>query len=361
MTSRRTFVKSSISILLMGFVSGCLDNPKPAEAGRLWWRRDLGEPMMFTPEIYGGRLYGGKVNGEVTALNIETGSQVWKFAPPSTPGFFSSPVVSNDVVYVVNKNGMLYGLDIHDGEVVWEFETDNRVFTSPTISRGQLYTASDEFLYCIDVTKSDLIWKWGVPGAGPGNLAAPTPGSSYVYFGGEDLHAIDISTGKEAWRYDEAESVPSTPEFEETTNRVYVGTSDGAIALNAETGEEVWLVSNQDNKPDDYSSSEVFGSPTVAGENVYIPNKDGTVFSINKRDGTVNWRYPTTDGYEVGAPTIHDEKAYLASKKLHVVNTSNGEELWTYEPEQRVIGSVRIHEDIAYFSSRDGYVHAVRI
>jgi outer membrane protein assembly factor BamB len=109
----------------------------------LWTYRSPGTsniPGNATPAsaaVTGGTVYMGFPDGNVTALDAQTGSVVWNRQLPGRldfGGVHSSPAISGDTVYVGSNNGAAYALDRTTGEVVWEREIGAWVSAGPAIS-----------------------------------------------------------------------------------------------------------------------------------------------------------------------------------------------------------------------------------
>ena len=71
---------------------------------------------------------------------FETGDSVW-----------SSPVVADGRAYVGSYDGNLYAVDVDTGEEVWRFETDDRIDGTPAVVDGVVYVGSGNgTLYALD-------------------------------------------------------------------------------------------------------------------------------------------------------------------------------------------------------------------
>jgi hypothetical protein len=69
---------------------------------------------------------------------------VWQFETDSSVS--SSPAISEGVVYFGSNDHHLYAVDVETGEQLWQFETDRSVST-PAISEGVVYFGSwDNYL-----------------------------------------------------------------------------------------------------------------------------------------------------------------------------------------------------------------------
>jgi outer membrane protein assembly factor BamB len=74
------------------------------------WVFDTGGMVTGTPAIVGGRVYLGSTG--VFALDLVTGTQIWKNANVST---YSSPAVEDGVVYIHDSGSAVHALNATDG------------------------------------------------------------------------------------------------------------------------------------------------------------------------------------------------------------------------------------------------------
>jgi outer membrane protein assembly factor BamB len=96
-----------------------------------------------SPAVSNGVLYIGSNGGGVYAFNASTGSQIWNNRHFAI--VYSSPAISNGVVYIDSA-----ALNATTGAILQNFRTDNTINASPAISNGVLYIASqDGYFYAI--------------------------------------------------------------------------------------------------------------------------------------------------------------------------------------------------------------------
>jgi|Deesub1362B_J571_1020462.scaffolds.fasta_scaffold00065_9 outer membrane protein assembly factor BamB len=108
-----------------------------------------------TPSVYGERLYVGSTSG-IHWFNSSTGEEIWNYSV----GFVgSSPATSNGVVYFATnvQNGTIYALNATDGSLLWKYETNNFIMSSPFIYNGKLYIGADDGnLYIVGLWKGTV-------------------------------------------------------------------------------------------------------------------------------------------------------------------------------------------------------------
>ena len=147
----------------------------------------------------------------------------------------SSPAVSNGIIYVGSTDGNLYAVDLESGAQKWKFETKVRVPSSPAVSGGTVYFGSyDGNFYAVDATTGQLKWKFQtggerrfaakhIHGIQPAAETMPDPFDFYlsspavwngaVYFGSGDgnIYALDASTGALKWKFQTGDVVHASP------------------------------------------------------------------------------------------------------------------------------------------------------
>ena len=73
---------------------------------------------------------------------------IWKH--PTAGVVSSSPVIAEGVLYVGSEDGNLFALDAETGEPRWMHPTGDKVYSSPSVTDGILYVgSSDGRLYAL--------------------------------------------------------------------------------------------------------------------------------------------------------------------------------------------------------------------
>ena len=138
------------------------------------------------------------------------------------------------------------------------------------------------------------------------------------------LHAVDATNGEPLWTYDpkvpkdymrRACCGPINRGVAVYEGNVYLGTLDGRlVAVNAETGKQVWEVNTVIDTERDYS---ITGAPRVARGKVYIGNGGaefgvrGYVTAYDAKSGDQVWRFFTVPG-DPSLPFEHPEMEMAA-------------------------------------------------
>lgn len=121
-----------------------------AQSGALRWKSDYGLPWVISsPAVDAGHIYLGSSDGHfVQCLDAASGKEIWK-TDYGTP-IWSSPAVTDDVVYAGDFDGGINALDRATGAKLWSFRTKSMVLSSPVVA-GDLVIAgsSDGGVYAL--------------------------------------------------------------------------------------------------------------------------------------------------------------------------------------------------------------------
>ncbi|HET7016060.1 MAG TPA: PQQ-binding-like beta-propeller repeat protein [Streptosporangiaceae bacterium] len=223
-------------------------------AGQQKWMFQTNANVGAAPTVADGVIYAA--SDQLYAVNADTGEKIWNFPAAST---FSSPAVSNGIVYVGSSDGNVYAVAAASGLKVWKFTTQGRVFSSPAVSGGTVYVGSnDGNIYALDATSGQEKWHFDI---GDFVLSSPAVAGGVVYVGGLDhkLYALNAISGHKIWAFTTDASIPDSPAV--ANGVVYVGAGHTVYALSAATGAKLWSFT---------AASTGASSPAIADGRLYI-------------------------------------------------------------------------------------------
>jgi len=253
---------------------------------------------------------------------------------------------------LVSRAGVLAQVSEGSETLLWGFETDEIVSSSPTVVDDTVYFGSnDETVYAVERLEGGSVWEFEVDGS---VQSSPTVVDGMVYVGSQDgnLYAVGAERGTEEWRFKTGRAVNSSPTVVDGT--VYVGSNDETLyAVDAESGDEMWRFTE--------TSGVIESSPTVADGSVYFGSHDGSLYAVDATDGTEEWTFET-DGSVWSSPTVADGRVYVGSddENLYGLDASSGEEIWRFSnPSGPVRSSPTVVNGMVYVGSNDAFLYAV--
>jgi outer membrane protein assembly factor BamB len=275
------------------------------------------------------------------------GDVVWRFETEDE--VFSSPTVVEGTVYIGSEDNNLYALDASDGSEQWFFEADGGITSSPMIVDGTVYIGTkDNNLYAIEASSGEKEWRFET---GDDVESSPTVVDDTVYFrsGDENLYALDASDGSEQWRYETnvGGSVRSSPTV--IDGRLYITSALHSLdALDASDGSKIWSYEMSD------ASTASFSSPTIADGRVYIGDSSGNLYALDASNGREQWKYKANESMPFySSPTVADKTVYIGSwdKNVYALEVSDGSEQWSYEIGSLVSSSPTVVNNTVYVGS----------
>lgn len=302
-------------------------------------------------------------SGEVSFLGMKPVDMymydLWDF-------FLSSPVINpdgkNPSIFFGSSDGNVYALNVNTGQLKWKFETKGSIHCSPVLYKNTVYIGSwDANLYAIDIETGKEHWRFetGKQTGFKGIESTVVVANGMVYFGARDpfLFALNAETGKLVWKYDATYSwIISSAVV--ANDVVYVGTSDTflLLGLDAKNGKELFKF-----KANGY----VYSSPAIAGETAYFGDFTGKFFAVNTQSSGKEWNSFSTENRRLFASEV------LNNDLIDFSYAAKGADLSLYDINKTVmdqfyklgsiVSSPFIANNTVYFGSADGNCYAIEL
>src|ERR1700733_536216 len=85
------------------------------------WKFHTGGQVLSSPAVVSGTVFVGSTDGNLYAVDQESGTQKWKFEAKSR--VVSSPAVADGVGDFAAYDGNFYAVDAGGGQLKWKFKT----------------------------------------------------------------------------------------------------------------------------------------------------------------------------------------------------------------------------------------------
>jgi outer membrane protein assembly factor BamB len=312
-----------------------------------------------------------------------TGVQ-WKF---HTGGLIiSSPAIANGLAYVGSTDGNLYAIDLNSGTMKWKFETKARVVSSPAAAGGVVYFSSyDGWLYAVEATTGKLKWKFKnagerrfagthIHGSLPAAETMPDPFDCYlsspvvwngnVYFGSGDgnVYALDAGTGSVKWRFHTGDVVHASPAISGGT--LFVGSWDSYFyAIDAASGKEKWRFKTGVD-PDIHNQVGIQSSAAVADGTVYFGCRDSHLYALDAVTGKKRWSFSTGSSWVISSPAVSQGRVYFATSDtalFYALDAGTGKQIFSLKFHFPFFSSPAIAGNTLYIGSHDGKLTAINL
>ena len=353
-----------------------------AETGEQIWSIKVDGAAHASPAVYNKVVFFGDFSGKFYAVNADDGSVKWtffaegerKFGALGLHGqqpkdqyfidnwdyFNSSPTIHKEKIYFGSGNGNIYALDLETGKQVWSFQTGEVSHTSPAVAYGNVYTGSwDSYLYCLDAETGVKRWNYqtGIDTFyynQVGIQSSPLLADSTVYFGCRDAHvyALDAITGELQWkRFNNYSWVIVSPVIDE--ENLYYTTSDSQhfTALNRHTGDSLYTLSTK---------GLGFSSPILLGDMIYFGVFNGDLVAINTKTKSEGWRFQTDEAKEDKMQVLNPDGTVNMQKVFANNSVENTplvfERLFSVGA---ILSTPAPYENSLIFGTADGHVYAI--
>lgn len=208
-----------------------------AESGAVVWQRQVSDGRIIGgPSLAGDLLLVPSSDRQVRALRTSNGQEVWSFT--SERAFWSRPYVDGDRAYLAGLDHHLYALQAESGEVIWDKELDGALADEPASFNGALLVGTfGEELNAVDKENGDIEWSaptedwvWGNPAVGDGA----------AYFGDVSGNFFAVNDGGEVlWQLSLDSGVTASPAYKDG-NLFYVTEEGGVFAREAAGNDPLW-------------------------------------------------------------------------------------------------------------------------
>jgi outer membrane protein assembly factor BamB len=265
--------------------------------------------------LYFGDGLADSKEGSLYCLEAATGKKRWQFrtaAPVS-----SDPCVCGEKVFFSAGGEGVFCLDAITGTKVWQFgEIQN--CCGPTICGSSLYAGAQRELFCLDVTKGQLIWRkpidlrvQSVTTSGDERLFVSLGNGTLMQSAEQPAGALvclEARTGRQRWRYDVADGVLAEPTLHEA--KVYFASRDRhCYSLDVDQGELRWACE---------LDSPIVTTPALAGPYLLVNSSQGIVYRLRADTGASADRYDVarytrTKPWLFSSPTVAEGQVYFGA------------------------------------------------
>jgi eukaryotic-like serine/threonine-protein kinase len=310
---------------------------------RVRWKFHTNGYVFSSPAVSDGVLYAGSTDGNLYAIDVKSGAEKWKF--PAGVRITSSPAVAGGLVYFESYSGSFIALNAASGQLQWKFQTGGeRRFTAKHL-HGGLPEAEE------DPDPFDFY------------LSSPTVWNGHVYFGSGDgnIYALDAASGALKWKHATLDVVHASPAVANGT--LYIGSWDSYFyALDAITGAEKWRFKTGDD-PETHNQVGIQSSASVVDGVVYFGCRDSNLYALDAETGQQKWAFNNKGSWVIGSPAVHAGKVYFATSDtglFYALDAKSGTPVFSLEFNHwPLFSSPAVAGDTLYIGSHEGKVTAI--
>jgi outer membrane protein assembly factor BamB/chitodextrinase len=296
-----------------------------AETGQQVWQVALGSAVQGTPAIARGRIFVPTLGNKIVALGLADGASLWT-TDLGGMNVSSPTAINGDIIVGAGlPQQFVVRLEGATGAVVWQSPAVMEQFsnTSPAVSGGLVLVGTNGgHYYAFDAATGAA--RWDTRADGIVNIAAPLIAGGRAYMaGGKDsdhVHALDAGTGAEiaGWPVSLPAPAPDLAGTQIYRRRAVSSFASVGGVLILETRLDDALDTDGDGFPDHYLAREtVVALDPVSGELVWQHPLARAVFTDPNNVPTfVVCPTPAAFGTDAGAPLLAAASSLAATVSI---------------------------------------------
>ncbi|TNE35753.1 MAG: pyrrolo-quinoline quinone [Alphaproteobacteria bacterium] len=300
------------------------------------WRVDIGDGsddenrMFSSPVVANGHVYVMDASATVSAYDVKDGKELWSV--DLTPEDEDEGNIGGGVsfeyghVYATTSYGDVVALDADTGKILWKTTIDVPFRAAPTVADHQVFGITfDSRVFAFDAATGKINWNFegGVETTGLLGAASPAYANDtlVVPFSNGEIYALRTANGQQAWSeqlvrrrlYSSLTSLTDINAFPVIDRGiVYAASYSGRmVAVDLRSGNRLWD-----------REIATLQTPWVAGDFLYVISTDGELVCISRKNGLIRWvrQLGKFDDPEDKSGLILWSGPVLASDRLILVN-----------------------------------------
>ncbi len=233
--------------------------------------------------------------------------------------YTSAPVLQDTTLYIGSTDGNLYALDTQTGKTLWKFATNAPICTTPQVANGIVYIG-DTFGFYFAVNAKDGTEVWSYNAKDHNYSSGMALIDQVLYFvTSNSLHSLDAKTGSVKWTKSMYNGGLS-PAYENGilyTDGYENGCMHPVGAYQANAGQLVWV-------PHTFISDWILTSPTIGQNTIYFGADHEGLYALDKKTGAMKWKLVVSGKLGSGvnaSATVADGMVYFGGMdgKLYAV------------------------------------------
>ena len=261
-------------------------------------------------------------SGEIIAIDLQTGqrSDGWPQSVNVGGNVVATPAFDGKQIFIATQAGTIRTVDAATGNLNSKIlmQASERIWSSPILQDGTLYVVDlARHVRAIDATTGELRWDRTLSGAAAGDI---TLAGDLLLIPTLDnrLQAISRADGAPRWQFLADNWLWSRPLV--AGDAVYLASASGAsYALDLATGKQRWK--------SDPLQSETRAIPVLLADTLIIATDNGTILGLNPATGKERWQQ-----HPAGSPRLLADPVVIESTILY---TSKHGDIYQVKPQEQ--------------------------
>ncbi|MEG0295320.1 MAG: PQQ-binding-like beta-propeller repeat protein [Clostridium sp.] len=209
---------------------------------------------------------------------------------------------------------------------------------------------------------SKIAWSFKVQGT---ISSSPVSYENDIIFGSnnKNLYSVDSTTHEEKWTFASDSSIDTTPIVD--GDSIIFTNQTSCYAVDAKSGQELWKYASGASETKKVDQWDIHApSPILYKDLVIFPSQSGTIYAINKGDGSLAWEYAAPGVSEIrSTPSIQENKMSFGDIKgnCYVIDLDTQSTIMQKSLGTNIVTSSLIYKDYVYFAGRDTKIVAYNL
>lgn len=321
----------------------------------LMWSHDVDAGMSKNSlTVSDAVVFANTLNGELFALDVLSGKSLGRFSVTDESSFSAPLIFGNNVITTSagEKGNSIFSYNLIRGEIRWERNV-RWVESSPVLSDEYIFVASvDGSIYKLGVRDGVIVWKSGLKNRHASFYTSPAVSGDKLFIGSTDgiMYAFETKHGKGLWKFNAGSPVYSDASVK--NGRLYFGADNNIFYCLDTSGNKIWEIN---------LNTQFQSSSTFYKNNVITAGVDGKVYSLDTSGGSINWTFKT-HGTISASPVLQKDLIFIGSYdgNFYCINASDGKEVWKYPCEGRVKTTAVVWREYIFTASDDKFVYCFK-
>jgi outer membrane protein assembly factor BamB len=274
----------------------------------------------------------------------------------------SSPVIAAGRVYCGSNDSRVFAIDFKTGSKIWEFNSGDDVEAPPLYLDEMIYVGNvNGSFFALDAATGKVKWQYETDGQiyGSANWArmADTADDYYIFVGNYDtyLYGFNSTTGSLLWSCETDNYINGAPATNGTIT-IFGGCDEKLHIVEVASGKKQGEVN---------TGSYIAGSAALKEDKAYLGHYGGKLICIDIESQKIIWEYGDAEKGAAffSSPAVGDEVVLIGArdKQLHCVEKNTGSGLWRFITHDDIDASPVICDDKVVVASRDGRIYLVNL
>jgi outer membrane protein assembly factor BamB len=351
---------------------------------KMWSQRvgkGAGESGATLPPTYAdGKIYASSTNGDVAAIEADSGHVVWQKHYGQSHGFIwhhgdnslrwsGGPAVNGDQLVVGGLDGQVQALATSDGAERWQVQVSSEVIAPPAIDSGVVIVrTNDGRVYGLNEKDGSRLWVYdrsSVPILSLRGNSAPQA-SGGVVFNGEDngkVVALRANDGGILWEQliASGEGRGELERIQDVDGKVVV--SSGVVYAAGYRGQVAALIA-QSGRPLWTHELSSYTGVALSASQLYVADADSNIHALDLRSGSSEWKQDGLQYRWVSEPAVQGETVVVGDLEgfVHWMSISDGKFVArTRLAKEPIHAAPLVVGDVVYVEDVEGEIGAYRV